>query len=197
MYEYRKLSKKQRAELLYQRRKREHPLHAPPHFAEADGFHLISAACYEHQAFLKSSARRDFFEEQLLSFLTEVPEADVRAWVILPNHYHLLVSIRMALLGPLLNRLHSGTATQWNREDSTQGRKVWHRYSDRKIRSERHFYATVNYIHGNPVKHGWVQDASLWDWSSLPIWMGEYGRDCLVKQWKDYPVDGYGEGWDD
>jgi hypothetical protein len=39
-------------------------------------------------------------------------------------------------------------------------------YWDRTIHDEKHFRATVDYIHANPVKAGLVHSAEEWPWSS-------------------------------
>lgn len=77
------------------------------------------------------------------------------------------------------------------------GRKVWYRFSDRAIRSERHLKAAINYIHANPVRHGLVDVATDWPWSSLAFYEQQYGLDVLRLWWRDYPVDDMGRGWDD
>ena len=47
---------------------------------------------------------------------------------------------------------------EWNKEDFQTGhRSVWYKYTDRQIRDDDHFYKALNYIHLNPVKHGYVQ----------------------------------------
>lgn len=50
MYEYRQLTDEQKAEVLRQRQLRGYPLHAPPHLRDVEGWFLITAATYEHQA---------------------------------------------------------------------------------------------------------------------------------------------------
>ena len=40
-------------------------------------------------------------------------------------------------------------------------------YWDRFIRNKRHYHATVEYIHQNPVKAGLVAHAEDWPWSSM------------------------------
>src|SRR5262245_27640626 len=61
------------------------------------------------------------------------------------------------------------TEFQWNLEDIQTGRRtVWYEFSDRKIRSEAHFYATLNYLHYNPIKHGYVRLMGEWEWSRFP-----------------------------
>lgn len=47
-YEYRKLSPKEQEEILRIRHERNYPLHSPPHPVRANGYYLITAACFEH-----------------------------------------------------------------------------------------------------------------------------------------------------
>ncbi|MFQ5652783.1 MAG: transposase [bacterium] len=128
-------------------------------------------------------------------------EQDVKgkivAWVVLPNHYHLVADVDLALFGPWTGRLHNGKSTQWNREDNSLGRKVWYRCSDRKIRGEGHYYASLNYLHFNPVKHKYVEEAGDWPWSSLHTYLETVGREKLNEWWRKYPIRKYGKGWDD
>jgi putative transposase len=197
MYEYRKLTETQRKELLAQRRARGFPLHAPPHFPDGRVTYLLTAATFEHQPFINSSTRRADFTAKLIGLLASLPNTELHAWVVLPNHYHLLASLDLAAYRKRVRSLHSGIATQWNREDQTPGRQVWFRFSDRAIRGERHYYATLNYIHANPVKHRYVKRADDWLESSIHEHLRRWGRQYLVELWEKYPVDKMGEGWDD
>jgi putative transposase len=197
MYEYRKLTPEQRAELTQQRRALGYPPHSPPHLVRDQPFYLLTATCYEHACQMESQARR----EQILDSLFEqfvTAGMEIHAWVVLPNHYHLLVHVTdFDALGSVFRLVHGPTARQWNLEDNTSGRKVWYRFSDRAIRSERHYYTTLNYIHYNPVKHGWV--ASPYDWaeSSVHWYLEHHGRGWLRDLWVRYPLRAYGRGWDD
>ena len=47
-------------------------------------------------------------------------------------------------------------------------RGIWQRrYWEHCIRDEQDYQHHVDYIHINPVKHGWVQRASEWHYSSI------------------------------
>jgi len=197
MYKWRKMTQEQRAEVLRLRKKCHHPWHAPPHFGAEPNLYHITATCYEHAHILSNPDRLTEFESLLVSGLAKSGVADVRAWVVLPNHYHLLLKTSLPSFGKWIGRLHNMTATKWNGEDSKRGRKVWHRYSDRRIRGEVHYYRTVNYIHTNPVKHGFAAKSQEWPWSSYAEYELQYGRDTLVQWWREYPITGYGKGWDD
>lgn len=55
-------------------------------------------------------------------------------------------------------------------------RGIWQRrYWDHLIRNDRDFETHVNYIHGNPVKHGLVSDADDWPHSSWHRFKREFG----------------------
>ncbi|MCK4565548.1 MAG: transposase [Verrucomicrobia bacterium] len=186
-----------REEVLRMRKQSRLPWHSPPHFGTEPNLYHITGACYEHRSIMNSPERLNAFEFKLLSGLAESGVAEVRAWVILPNHYHLLLKTRLPDFGKWLRRLHNTSATMWNGEDVARGRKVWHRYSDRRIRGDVHYYRTLNYIHANPVKHGFVVKSQAWPWSSFARFEEKYGRETLVEWWREYPTTGYGKGWDD
>lgn len=196
MYAWREMSDQERAEALPGREAAGWPWHAPPHFPDGQRLYLLTGTCYEHRPYLQSPERRDEWLAQLLS-MPENLRGSLRGWVILPNHYHLLAEVDLGHFGEWIGRQHNGKSTQWNREDNTPGRKIWHRFTDRRIRSERHYFAALNYIHFNPVKHRWVARSRDWRWSSLFLYFDEVGEQKLREWWRDYPVNEMGEGWDD
>ena len=195
MYDYRHLTAAQKAEILHQRQSEAKPWHALPHLIADDQTYIITGTCYEHAAFLHSAARRREWEDKLLALL-EKAGAQTFAWCVLPNHYHVLARLDLPVFGRAIGRLHNGTSTQWNREDQRARRKVWHSYCERALRSERHFYVSMNYIHANPVKHGLVQRAHDWATSSVHFYLETWGRQSLQEMWRDYPVLDYGKNWD-
>lgn len=197
MYEYRRLTSEQRKQLVKDRLARGSPPHSPPHPVRLKTCYLLTAACYEHECHMGSEKRR----RQLLDKLFEQfisAGMEIRAWVILPNHYHLLANIsNFDQLGHLFHLVHGQTSHQWNAEDCSVGRRVWYRYTDRAIRSEAHYYATLNYLHYNPVKHGWAKSPYDWAESSVHWYLEHFGREWLRDGWCRFPVRQYGKGWDD
>ncbi len=197
MYRYRGLSEDEREGLVNQRIARGFPPHSPPHFTSESGCYLLSAACYEHASLLNAADRRTSFLAALRDLL-EGDGATLLGWVILPNHYHLLVDLPQAdILPALLKVAHGRSSRAWNAADGAPGRQVWYRYTDRAIRSEAHYYTTLNYIHYNPVKHGWVQSPYDWMPSSVEWYAEHFGRDWLRETWLSHPLRDYGKGWDD
>ena len=88
---------------------------------------------------MTAAARR----QQILDLLFEqvvLYGIQMYAWAVLTNHYHLLTRVPVFdALKVVFQRVHGRTAFEWNREENVIGRKVWYRYSDRAIRSERHY----------------------------------------------------------
>jgi putative transposase len=198
-YEYRRLNPEERRALVQQRIARGFPAHRPPHLERGEGYYLLTAAVYEHKALIEPAARRDQFRDALLAaFSPEDGTIEIVAWVVLPNHYHLLAWLpSLRIVAPIFNQLHGRTSRQWNLEDNQQGRKVWYRYSDRAIRNESHFYRAINYIHTNPVRHGYAQRSRDWPWSSLEDYIEAMGIEWLEATWRGYPVEDFGSGWDE
>ena len=196
-YAYRRLSPEEKREVLEERKRRALPWHAPPHVSVGERWYMITAANFEHRRIMHTEERRADYQRRLLEGVEEI-NGEATAWVILPNHYHLLAKVpEIKVYRRMDGDLHRGTATEWNREDRTPGRQVWYRFSDREVRSESAYYAYFNYIHGNPVKHGYVQQADEWGCTSLHIHLEELGRRYLRQLWALYPPRDIGEGWDD
>ena len=196
-YLWRKLTPEQRAEILEDRKRFGRPWHSPPHFEyEGTRTFLLTAACFEHNPIIGATPERmSKFSDQLIE---TIGMESVQAWVVLPNHYHVLATTDdLKSLASCLGQFHGRTSRMWNLEDKLIGRKVWHRLSDRRIRSERHLYATINYIHHNPVKHGYVEKWTDWPYSSAASYLESVGTEQATTIWRKYPLGDYGKGWDD
>jgi len=198
-YEYRKLTPKEREEVVEYRREHGYPLHGPPHPFREAGYYLITATIFEHQPIMAASSRRTEFETYLLDGMKKVL-AEIIAWVVIPNHYHILVDVdSLDKISSALKQLHGNTSRKWNIEDGlTWKRRVWYKFYDRMMRNEKQLLQTFNYIHYNPVKHGYTDDMYEWPWSSIGIYSENEGREWLQERWKSNPPSAiFGRGWDD
>lgn len=94
-------------------------------------------------------------------------EYDLHAWVVMPNHVHLLFRQSLdAQLGKMIKSLKMYTANRLNEERGVKG-TVWQSgYFDRLVRNEKQYVAVVNYIHENPVKAKLVLSPKSWHASS-------------------------------
>jgi putative transposase len=188
MYEWRKLTDEERWETLKARRRNKVPHHAPPAAVIEVGFCTVTAACYEHRDVMADSARRRTFLQELLEHLEPVCKR-THAWVVLPNHYHVLIELTKTIaLRSYMGKLHGRTSRQWNLADGTPGRKVWYHSIERCIRSPGHYYTSLNYIHHNPVRDGYCRTWLDWECSSARDFLQEVGRDKAIEIWRAYPL---------
>jgi putative transposase len=198
MYNYRKMSEEERHRIVAYRRECRRPWHSPPRSQPAETKqYFVTAACFNHATIIgKTTFRLSECERGLLATCRDF-SSEVYAWCMLPNHYHLLIETgNLETLVKELGLFHGRMSYQWNGEDDQRGRQVWYRAFDRRIRNERHFWATVNYIHHNPVNHGYVDKWTDWIWSSAGEFLESVGREKAIQIWRDYPIRDYGKGWD-
>ena len=197
MYNWRNMTDEQREYVLAQRKLDQHPWHSPPHRTKSNHNRIhIVGSCYEHKHIIGASPKRMLdFEQQLRDLFSENDQ--IFAWCILSNHWHVLVKTNnisdlLFRIGQFLGRI----SHLWNQEESLQGRKVWYNCFDRPVKSDKHFWATVNYIHHNPVHHGYTKKWKQWPFSSAVDFIEKFGEDKAKNIWSRYDISTMGQSWD-
>jgi putative transposase len=138
---------------------------------------MVTASIYESEHIMKSDARKESWRH---SFHTaaEIYQWKIIAWVVLSNHYHAILrspTDAEKSIDKFVGSYHKFTARKWNAEDGQTGRPVWWNYFDTCIRDQGEFFAKLNYIHWNPVKHGLVKRPENYAFSSY--------QDFLKRKW--------------
>ena len=115
---------------------------------------------------------------------------EMSAWVILPDHLHMIVDPMDNDLSGIVRRLKLSFANQYYLQQGMNHGTVWQpRFWDHIIRDQEDMNRHIDYIHHNPVKHGLVRDPFKWRYSSLDEYHrnGYYTRDWGVKEqvWTD------------
>ncbi len=64
------------------------------------------------------------------------------------------------------------------------------------MKSERHFWASLNYVLHNAVHHGYVGRWQDWPYSNAEQYLAEVGHEEVLRRWREYPVLDYGKDWD-
>jgi superfamily II DNA or RNA helicase/REP element-mobilizing transposase RayT len=89
------------------------------------------------------------------------------AWVIMPNHVHVVVeTLSGTTLAQTVRSWKNFTAREANKFLQRTGQFWQHDYFDRAPRDEQELYNIIDYIHNNPVKAGLVARAEDYPWSS-------------------------------
>ena len=139
----------------------------------------------------------DAFSRDLLAVFA-ARASQTFAWCVLPNHYHALVEAPdVKELLHELGLLHGRTSHAWNGEETTRGRKVFFRAVERAIRSDRHYWASLNYVHHNPVHHRYVERWTEWPWSSAREYLAQTDPEEAKRVWREFPLLDYGKRWDE
>ena len=102
---------------------------------------------------------------------------DIDAMVVLPDHLHLLMTLpagdadfstRIGAIKSTFSRQLPKTERIRDSRIRKRERGIWQRrFWEHMIRDDRDYAAHVDYIHINPVKHGYVARASEWPHSSI------------------------------
>ena len=147
-------------------------LHTPPHWFVSNAIYIVTGSTLHKTPLLDSSAKLANFCETLLE-RAHILGWSMQAWFVMSNHYHFIAqSPENALsLKALIQGVHSINAKFVNRFDGTAGRKVWYNYWDTCIKNETSFYARMNYVMMNPVKHGLVQKPEDYPFSSYKYFL--------------------------
>jgi putative transposase len=129
--------------------------HNPPHLFVSDAMYMLTASIYQQKDLMQADHRKDQWKNAFFT-AAEICHWQVIAWVVMNNHYHAMVQSppNPLSLSTFINSYHKFTAHQWNEEDRTPGRRVWHNFWDTCIRSEKDYLSRLNYIFWNPIKHG-------------------------------------------
>lgn len=91
----------------------------------------------------------------------------IDAWVIMPNHVHLLIMlVRGARLSSVMRSFKGFTASRAHKVLGTKGSFWFPEYFDRYIRDAEHYEKAVSYIHYNPVRAGLVATPEAWRFGS-------------------------------
>ena len=118
---------------------------------------------------------------------------DVWAYVIMPEHMHLLIFPRRSgyAISPILYAIKKSVANRaityviqhspsfLRQMEYKEPKGISHRFwqpgggYDRNLWSESHVWETIDYIHANPVRRGLCAHPNDWEWSSARFYAGK------------------------
>jgi putative transposase len=161
-------------------------------FDEAGHAHSLTFSCYRRLPLLSKDRTRNWLIEAI-DEARQHTQFDLWAYVIMPEHVHLLVSPRLSSVGisQILWRIKwpvgrkafaylESTSSDWlarltvTRADGTHERQFWQAGGgyDRNITEPETAWRTLEYLHLNPVRRGLVDRPVDWEWSSARWYAG-------------------------
>jgi len=151
-------------------------LHNPPHWSQANATYMLTASIYQNRYLMLAPERKVTWRNAFIE-AAKLYNWNVIAWVVLDNHYQVMVesSEKSLSLSKFVGSYHKFTARQWNNDENISGRKVWWNYWDTCIRSEKDYYNRLRYIFWNPVKHGLVDNPEDYPFSNYQVYLNQEG----------------------
>ena len=142
----------------------------------------LTCSCYQRLALFKNDAIKD-------AFATYLSESKKRhgfrlfAWVIMPEHFHILVQPKTGeqSIPHVLRGIKAGfakiTMKRWREfqapilprlKDKSETTRFWQPGGgyDRNLFSEHEIVKKIRYIHDNPVRRGLIESSTDYPWSS-------------------------------
>jgi putative transposase len=163
--------------------------HSPVHRLSENGAYIVTCGTHYKHPLFQDHDRLSFLRDALLKLAIRY-NWQMQAWSVLSNHYHFvaLASQNGSSLPKFLAHLHTMSAAHVNKIDGTPGRKVWFQYWDTLITYEKSYFARLNYVHNNPVKHGLVKVATEYPWCSAS-WFERTAEESFCKAVSSFKTD--------
>ena len=139
----------------------------PGHF-----FHICNRAVGNESLFLKPPDYYSFLD-RIENFV--IPVAELHAFCLMSNHYHLLVRTREEVAPELftsqMRQLQSTHAKKFNFTNERMGGLFMRPYKRVMIETLPHLITAFWYIHRNPLHHNITRDWESWSYSSYNYYM--------------------------
>jgi putative transposase len=144
--------------------------------------HVIVRGIERGQIFRGDRDKEDFLAR--LGHVVEEGQATCFAWVLIPNHVHLLLRTGETPLARLMRRLLTGYAVSFNLRHQRSGHLFQNRYKSIVCEEDAYMLELIRYIHLNCIRAGLVKDMQALDryrWSGHSVLMGYEDRPWQAK----------------
>jgi len=136
---------------------------APPRGNTGYSVYFITASTFQKQNLFQSERFSLPFIDTLLHYRLQNKYL-LHALVVMPNHFHLLISPTLSL-ERAMQLIKGGFSYRARKEVGFAG-EIWQSYDDRRVRDIEDYINFKHYIHQNPVKRGLVQTPEEYPYSS-------------------------------
>ena len=116
-----------------------------------------------------------------LGRMVERFQLEVHGYVLMPNHFHLLVRTLEANLSRAVQWLGVSYSVWFNKKHDRCGHVFQGRFKSFVIENERYFAALILYVHGNPVRAKLVEELGEYRWSSYRGYLKERWQEAWLK----------------
>ena len=114
--------------------------------------------------------------ERFLEYILKAKERygfHLYAYVLMSNHYHLLIETLRPNLSRIMHYLNGSYTTYYNTKRKKTGHLFQGRYKSIIVDKDSYFLELTKYIHLNPVKAGMAENPEDYPWSSYAGYTGK------------------------
>ena len=137
-------------------------------------YHVLARGNERRKIFYDTRDYKKFLE--ILGKTTERFKIEIHAYVLMPNHYHLLLHTKNANLSKAIQWLSVSYTVWFNKKHNRIGHLFQGRFKSFIIENDKYFATLCLYTHGNPLRAGIVKDLSDYTWSSYPGYLNSDKR---------------------
>lgn len=127
-------------------------------------YHVISRGNNREHIFRESMDKGYFVK--LLKESGPAMAYDIHAYVLMGNHYHILMQTKGEKLQKIMHQINNKYSKYFNGKYKRVGHVFQGRYKAASVQDERYLLKLVRYIHQNPVRAGICGKAENYRWSS-------------------------------
>jgi putative transposase len=131
-------------------------------------YHLMSRGNDGQDIYLNDADRNLFLET--ISEMSERFEVDIFAYILMSNHYHLLVRTNRANLKKAMQWFGTTYTRRFNNRHFKKGHLFQGRYKSILVQNDAYMMQLSCYLHRNPLRSGIVRRLIDYKWSSYPIY---------------------------
>jgi len=141
-------------------------------------YHVLSRGNEKRPIFIDNQDYH-IFKEQTKEMVNRF-SIEVHAYVLMTNHYHLLIKTRQQNLSRSMQWLGQTYASQFNRRHQRCGHLFQGRFKSFVVENEHYLNSLCLYIHRNPIRAKMVAHLSDYQWSSYPVYIGKFNEEWLT-----------------
>lgn len=127
-------------------------------------YHVMQRGNNKEKIF-RDEADKQFFMAELMNSKKKY-DFDIFGYVLMDNHYHLLVRTGEIPLSKIMQRLNSLYSRYYNRVYERVDHLFGLRYKSIIVEDEKYLFALLRYLHWNPIQAGLVKRVADYKWSS-------------------------------
>ena len=138
-------------------------------------YHVMNRGNSRQNIFISDKDRNTFLEA--LSDSREIHDVSIIAYVLMSNHYHLLIRTPQANLSEFMRHFQVTYTVRFNRRHDRPGHVFQGRFKSLLVEADEYLLPLSRYIHLNPIRKGHFSNSGIQDkeeylrtypWSSYP-----------------------------